>query len=71
MRLTNANFDYCKRVGMLKENFTREHALKELREDMAETKDMDPSFLAEFEKVTVNSSMPERGLPLCITTTSM
>lgn len=56
MRLTNANFDYCKRVGMLKENFTREHALKELREDMAETKDMDPAFLAEFEKVTVNSS---------------
>lgn len=56
MRLTNNNFSYCKKVGMLKENFTREQALKELYEDMVDTPDLDKAFLEEFKKVTTTSS---------------
>ena len=56
MRLTNDNFSYCKGVGLLKENFTRERALKSIYNDMAETPDLDRAFLREVGKATTTSS---------------
>lgn len=56
MRLTNDNFNYCKSVGLLKENFTRERALKSIYNDMAETPDLDRAFLQEVGKATTTSS---------------
>ena len=56
MRLTNDNFSYCKGVGLLKENFTRERALKSIYKDMEETPDLDRAFLREVGKATTTSS---------------
>lgn len=55
MALDNRYFSFCKTLGLMKEKFTRQRALDAIKNAVKNDKAADPAFVAEVEKLTLNS----------------
>lgn len=55
MALDNKYFSYCKEIGIMKENYTKESALASLKKAVTETYDADPAFIQKVSNLTLNS----------------
>ena len=56
MGLDSKYFSYCKEVGLLKENWSKQSALDYLIAQVKTKKACDPAYIAKLEKLTLNSS---------------
>lgn len=55
MGLDNKYFSYCKEIGLMKENYTKERALETLKKAVKDTYEADPAFVERVSKLTLNS----------------
>lgn len=55
MRLDSKYYSFCKEVGFMKENFSKQGALDAIKKAIREAKAADPKFVQEVEKLTLTS----------------
>ncbi len=64
MNLNKNYYSYCKEIGVMKEMYSREHALEKLKKEIADNATADPAFKAIVSKLTMNS--PQVSLRACM-----
>lgn len=55
MAIDNKYFQYCKELGLMKETYTKEFAVKELIKHVTERSNVDPQFVSEMQTLTASS----------------
>ena len=64
MRLDSKYYSFCKEVGLMSENYSRENALKLLKEAISKEKAADPEYVKRVNALTLTS--PEIRFRACI-----
>ena len=64
MKLDSKYYSYCKEIGLMKENYTKERALTALKTAVKEAKAADPKFVEVVNNLTLSS--PEVELRVCV-----
>lgn len=64
MRLDSKYYSYCKEIGLMKENFSKQGALDSIKKEVCSTAAADPAFAALVQKLTLNS--PEVSTRVCV-----
>lgn len=53
--LNRVNFDFCKEVGLMKENFSHQYALDTIKESVRKNMSTDPKFKDAVDRITLDS----------------
>ena len=56
MNLDRKYYSFCKEVGLMKENYSREGALKSIKDSLSKEKSADPAFVEYVNRLTLSSS---------------
>jgi len=64
MKLDSKYYSFCKEVGLMSENYSRENALKLLKEAISKEKAADPEYVKRINALTLSS--PEIRFRACI-----
>lgn len=59
MYLDKKHYSFCSKMGLMKENYSKEQALKSIKKSVAETKKADPKFIELVQGLTLSSSEVE------------
>lgn len=62
--LNRVNFDFCKEVGLMKENFSHQHALDAIKESVRNNMSTDPKFKDALDRITLDSR--EVSVRVCV-----
>lgn len=63
MYLDKKHYSFCSKMGLMKENYSKEQALKSIKKSVAETKEADPKFIELVQGLTLSS--PEVEMRVC------
>lgn len=64
MRLDSKYYSFCKEIGLMKENFSKQGALDSIKKEVHNAAAADPAFVALVDKLTLNS--PEVSVRVCV-----
>ncbi len=64
MALSMNNFNFCKEIGIMKENISHQAALDTIKKAVREKKQADPKYVEYINKLTLNS--PEVSVRVCV-----
>lgn len=62
--LNRVNFDFCKEVGLMKENYSHQYALDSIKEAVRKDMSIDPKFKDALDRITLDSR--EVSVRVCV-----